>query len=122
MQIWPRTTSRNAGAAMLTLLSGATMMLAGYVGQTQCWRTAAFITLPGGALIATALWLAFGDRALPWRTETGGSHAAVTGLVLFSGALMIFAGFAGAAWGPFWAMLVASGGGLVIAAAFWLEK
>ena len=47
-----------AAAAAITLLSGAVMMLAGYVGHAETWTAAGFITIPGGILILAAFVLA----------------------------------------------------------------
>ena len=48
---------RALGAA-LTLVSGAAMMLAGYIGHTESWTIAGLITVPGGSVILAAFALA----------------------------------------------------------------
>jgi hypothetical protein len=114
-------------AAAVTLLSGAVMTFAGYVGQTDSWRTAGFITIPGGVLILSALTLARwadgsegGVLALGGAPRAGGVR--VMTLTLISGAVMVLAGYAGAASG--WALtpLLATMGGLVIGGAFALDR
>src|SRR5436190_7616401 len=59
----PMTESRRLrlAAAALTLLSGALMTLAGYIGQTESWARAGLITIPGGIVILAAS--ALGRRA-----------------------------------------------------------
>jgi 2-keto-3-deoxy-galactonokinase len=53
-----------ACAAALTLLSGAVMMLAGYIGHTESWTSAGLITIPAGIAILAAFALARrADRA-----------------------------------------------------------
>jgi hypothetical protein len=41
-------------SAALTLLSGALMVLAGYVGGTESWVAAGFIAILGGLVILAA--------------------------------------------------------------------
>ena len=38
----------------LTLVSGAVMVFAGYIGGTESWVAASLITIPGGLLILAA--------------------------------------------------------------------
>ena len=115
-----------AWAAALTLLSGAVMMLAGYVGNTGGWVTASFITVPGGVVILAALGLARrADRADGQTVRRGGSQrpaAATMGATLLSGGVMVFAGYAGSAWGWALAVPLAAVGGLVIGVAFVLDR
>jgi hypothetical protein len=114
-------------AAAVTLLSGAVMTFAGYVGQTDCWRTAGFITIPGGVLILAALTLARradGSEG-PVLTLGGVPHAGrigVMALTLVSGAVMVSAGYAGSASGWGLTPLLATAGGLLIGGAFALDR
>jgi hypothetical protein len=116
-----------AFAAALTLLSGAVMTLAGYIGQTESWTAAGLITIPGGIVILAAFALARGaDRAngqtvAPSRSQPAGRVAAAAA-TLVSGGVMVLAGYAGAAWGWGLAVPLATVGGLVIGAAFALER
>jgi len=70
------------GAGALTLLSGALMVLAGYVGNTGSWASAGFITIPGGVVILAAFALArradsaAGQTVAPSRSRRAGSAAA----------------------------------------------
>jgi hypothetical protein len=48
----------------LTLLSGAMMVLAGYVGGTESWAAAGFIAILGGLVILAA-------RAVDRKTDSG---------------------------------------------------
>jgi hypothetical protein len=114
-------------AAALTQLSGAVMVLAGYIGNTESWTTAGFITIPGGVVILAAFGLASrADRADGQTVAPSGSHkpgrAAAMGATLLSGAVMVFAGYAGSAWGWGLAVPLAIVGGLVIGAAFVLDR
>jgi hypothetical protein len=113
-------------AAALTLLSGAVMMLAGYVGHTESWTTGGLITVPGGVVILAAFAFAraadrAGDRT-PARRGNGARQAGAMAATLLSGGVMVFAGFAGAA--SSWALAagLAIMGGLVIAAAFVIDR
>ena len=114
-------------AAALALLSGAVMMLAGYVGNTERWTSAGFITLAGGVLILAAFAFARrADRAAGQKVAPSGSHrpgrAATTAATLLSGGVMVFAGYAGSAWGWALAVPLAAVGGLVIGVAFALGR
>lgn len=113
-----------AAAAALTLLSGLLMMFAGYVGQTESWATAALITIPGGIVILVASALAHrADRADgPAPASRRGAPPAAMGAILLSGGVMVFAGYAGSAWGWGLAATVASLGGLIIGLAFALAR
>jgi hypothetical protein len=114
-------------AASLTLLSGAVMVLAGHVANTGTWTIAGFITIPGGLLILAALGLARRADRADGRTAapSGGRRpglAATIGATLLSGAVMVFAGYAGSAWGWGLAAPLATVGGLVIGAAFVFDR
>jgi hypothetical protein len=116
-----------AAATTITLLSGAVMMLAGYVGHTECWITAGFITTPGGILIFAALALArkagAADRHPVARTGSQRLwRAGVMGATLLSGGLMVLAGYTGSALGWGLAAPVATVGGLVVGGAFALDR
>src|SRR3979409_1808025 len=93
-----------AVAAILTLLSGAVMMLAGYIGHTESWTSAGLITIPAGIAILAAFALARrADRAdgravAPGPSNRGGRAAAMAATLL-SGGVMVMAGYAGSAWG-----------------------
>ena len=106
-------------AAALTLLSGALMMAAGYVGATATWTAAAPITIPGGIVILGAL-------ALAGRAEGAGgqpvARLATMAVVLASGGVMVLAGYAAAEWCPALALALATLGGAVIAGAFVLNR
>jgi hypothetical protein len=116
-----------AAAAAITLLSGAVMMLAGYVGHAESWTTAGFITIPGGSLVLAA-------RALARRTAGADGHpvarsgrhraqaAGAIAATLFSGGVMVMAGYAGSAWGWGLAAPLAMLGGLVVGVAFALDR
>jgi uncharacterized membrane-anchored protein len=109
-----------ASAAGLTLLSGAVMVFAGYVGDTGCWAGAALITIPGGVLIVAAF--AFARRAAHGRRPVSSRPGIETvAATLLSGAVMVFAGYAGSAWGWLLALPLTTVGGLVIAVAFVLD-
>jgi hypothetical protein len=105
-------------AAGLTLLSGAVMVFAGYIGDSACWAGAALITIPGGVLIAAAFVFARRADGRPGGSRPG---AAIVATTLLSGGVMVFAGYAGSAWGWALALPLATVGGLVIAAAFVLD-
>jgi hypothetical protein len=114
-------------AAALTLLSGAVMMLAGYLGHTESWTTAGFIALPGGSVILAAF--AFARRAeradgrVP--APAGGHRAGRAGALaatLLSGGVMVFAGYAASAWGWGLAAALATVGGLVVCIAFAFDR
>lgn len=116
-----------AFAAALTLLSGAVMMLAGYIGHTESWTPAGLITIPGGIVILAAFALARrADRADGQTVAPSGSHrggrVAAMAATLLSGGVMVLAGYAGSAWGWGLAVPLATVGGLVIGAAFAVER
>jgi hypothetical protein len=111
-----------AAAAAITLLSGAVMMLAGYVGHTETWTTAGFITIPGGILILAAFVLARrADGADRHPVARTGNHLArrvgAMAATLLSGGVMMLAGYAGSAWGWGLAAPLAMVGGLVVGVA-----
>lgn len=116
-----------AAAAGITLLSGAVMMLAGYVGHTDCWAIAGLIAIPGGSLILAALALARkagdGHRHPPARTDSRrGQGAGVVAVTLVSGGVMVLAGYAGSESGWGLAAMLALVGGVVVSAAFALDR
>jgi hypothetical protein len=113
-----------AFAAALTLLSGAVMMLAGYIGHTESWTPAGLITIPGGIVILAAFVLARrADRAGGQTVAPSRSHrVAAIAATLLSGGVMVLAGYAGSAWGWGLAVPLAIVGGLVIGAAFAVER
>ena len=115
-----------AVAAVLTLLSGAVMMLAGYIGHTESWTTAGFITIPGGVLILAAFALAgradLVDGRTPAPSASRAGRAGAMGGTLLSGGVMVFAGYAAAAWGWGLAALLATVGGLVVGIAFAVDR
>jgi len=110
-------------AAALTLLSGAVMMSAGYVGETGSWTIAGLIAIAGGFVILAAFAVARrtgqsdGRRAAPGGRFRARPSGAMAGTLL-SGGVMVFAGRAGSAWGWGIAAALATVGGLVIGAAF----
>ncbi|SRR6266511_4031382 len=112
-------------AAALTLLSGGLMMFAGYVGESASWTAAGFITIPGGIVILGALALAgraerVDGHAVPGRHRF--DRLVVMTVVSLAGGVMVFAGYAAAAWT--WALAVPLSmlGGVVIWAAFVLGR
>ena len=114
-------------AAALTLLSGAVMMLAGYVGHSASWTTAGLITLPGGIVILAAFAVARrADRADGRTIAPHSSHRATSAgamaVTLLSGGVMVLAGYAASAWGWGLAALLAIVGGLLIGAAFAFDR
>jgi hypothetical protein len=117
-----------AVAAVLTLLSGAVMMLAGYfyIGHTESWTTAGFITIPGGVLILAAFALAgradLVDGRTPAPSASRAGRAGAMGGTLLSGGVMVFAGYAAAAWGWGLAALLAAVGGLLVSIAFAVDR
>jgi hypothetical protein len=114
-------------AAALTLLSGAVMMLAGYVAESDGWAPAGFISIAGGIVILAAFALArradqaAGRTAAPGRRPRGGA-AVVIGATLLSGGVMVFAGYAASAWGWGWAAPLAVVGGVIIGVAFLVDR
>jgi len=124
-----------AAAAAITLLSGAVMMFAGYVGHTDCWAIAGFITTPGGILILGALALArrvespdshqlarTGSHQLARTDSHRARRVDVMAAVLLSGGVMVLAGYTGSAWGWGLAAPLAIVGGLVVGVAFALDR
>jgi hypothetical protein len=117
-----------AAAVAITLLSGAVMMLAGYVGHTETWTTAVFITIPGGILILAAFALARrvdgadGRHPVARTASDRGRHAAALVVTLLSGGVMVLAGYAGSAWGWGLAAPLAMVGGLVVGVGFALDR
>jgi hypothetical protein len=114
-------------AAALTLLSGAVMMLAGYLGHTESWAAAGFISIPGGIVILAASALARrAERADGRVLAPAGSHrtgrAGAMATTLLSGGVMVLAGYAAAAWSWGLAAALATMGGVVVAAAFALDR
>jgi hypothetical protein len=113
--------------AAIRLLSGAVMMLAGYIGHTESWTTAGFITIPGGILILVARALArTADPPAGQTVAPGGHHpaerVAAKALTLLSGGVMVLAGYAGPAWGWGLALPLAAVGGVLIGVAFALDR
>ena len=112
-----------AAAAALILLSGALMMAAGYIGQSESWAAAGLTTIPGGIVILAASALAHrADRADGRARASRDGRAARTGRILVSGGVMVFAGYAAAAWGWAPAAALASVGGLIVGSAFVLAR
>jgi hypothetical protein len=115
-----------ATAAALTLLSGALMMSAGYIGQSESWATAWLITIPGGLVILTASALGRrADRVDGRAPAPTASRAALPGAmarILLSGGVMVFAGYAASAWGWAPALALATLGGLIIAMTLGLAR
>src|SRR5437868_5402806 len=114
-------------AAALTLLSGAVMMLAGYIGHTESWTIAGFITVPGGIVILAAFALARrADRADDRTVALGSNHragrAGALATTLLSGGVMVLAGYAASAWGWGLAAALATVGGLVVGIAFAFDR
>jgi 2-keto-3-deoxy-galactonokinase len=114
-------------AATLTLLSGAVMMLAGYIGHRESWAIAGFITVPGGIVILAAFALARrADRVDDQPVASSGNHRAIRAgalaATLLSGGVMVFAGYAASAWGWGLAAVLATVGGLVVFIAFAFDR
>jgi hypothetical protein len=113
-------------AATLTLLSGALMMSAGYIGQSESWTTAWLLTIPGGIVILAAS--ALGRRAdrvdgrAPASTTSRAALRGAMARILLSGGVMVFAGYAASAWGWTPALALATLGGLIIAMALGLAR
>jgi hypothetical protein len=115
-----------AAAVAITLLSGAVMMSAGYLGHTESWTTAGFITIPGGILILAAFGLARradgADGHPVARTGSRARRVGARGATLLSGGVMVLAGYAGSAWGWGLAVPLAILGGLVVGIASALDR
>jgi hypothetical protein len=112
-----------AFATALTLLSGAVMMAAGYVGGTESWMAAGFITVPGGLVILAAFSLIrqadrAENRAVASSRSYRGSRIAAAVATLLSGGVMVLAGYAASEWSWGLAALLATAGGLAIGVAF----
>jgi putative Mn2+ efflux pump MntP len=108
----------DASAVALTLLSGAAMMAAGYVGGTESWIAAGLIAVFGGLVIFAALALTRRADQTDSRSRSHrGSRVLTAAATLLSGGVMVLAGYAASAWGWGLAALLATTGGLVIAAA-----
>ena len=118
--------------AVLTMASGWTMVLAGYVAYTGSWAAGALITLPAGPIILVALATAAradrvgGDTAVVGDSAVAGRFVvpgvAVIALTLLSGAVMFFAGCAIAAWGWAPVLPITTVGGVIILIAFALDR
>jgi putative Mn2+ efflux pump MntP len=107
------------------MLSGAVMMLAGYLGQTESWALAGLIAIPGGLVILAAFALSRRDRAESREAPASGSSPvapASAAVTLFSGGVMVFAGYAASVWGWCAAATLATLGGLMVGAAFALDQ
>lgn len=117
---------RHGAAAALTLLSGALMMVAGYLGHTESWATAGLVAIAGGVVIVAAFAVArAADRTNDFAPAPEGTSARRSEgftSTLLSGGLMVFAGYAGAAWSWALAAALALMGGLVIASAFLVAR
>jgi hypothetical protein len=112
-----------AAAAALTLLSGALMMAAGYVGASASWTAAGVITIPGGIVILAALALARrAERIDGQPVPSFRPRFAVMTVVFLAGGVMVFAGYAAATWTWVLALPVALLGGMVIGTAFVLDR
>jgi hypothetical protein len=98
------------------------MMSAGFIAQSESWATAWLITIPGGVVILAAFALARrADRADGRALAPRDGRVALPGAmvwILLSGGVMVFAGYAGSAWGWGPALALATLGGLIIAMAF----
>ena len=118
--------SLRAASVALTLVSGALMMLAGYIGYTGSWATGVLITIPGGFVILAAFAAAIrADQTARDAAAKGPalqSGGAVIAAIVLSGAVMFFAGCAVAAWGWAAALALATLGGLIVSAAFALSR
>ena len=117
-----KTLRLRAFATALTLLSGALMMAAGYVGGAESWIAAGFITIPGGLVILAAFALnRRADRAdkrtVASSPSNRGLRIAAAVATLLSGGVMVLAGYAASEWGWGLAALLATAGGLVIGVA-----
>ncbi len=95
------------------------MTSAGYVGHTESWTAGMLVTIPGGVVILAAFALArAADRADGRPAAPHGYRAGAIGALgwtLLSGAVMVLAGYALAAWGWIPAAALATVGGVVIA-------
>jgi len=99
------------------------MVLSGYIGRSESWTTAGFITIPGGIVILAAFALVrradrVDGRMLAPSGSPGAGRVGAMGATLLSGGVMVFAGYAGSAWCWALAAAVATVGGLLVGAAF----
>ena len=111
-------------AAVLTLVSGALMVLAGHLWHESGWSSAAWSALAAGALILLA-------HAAARRADRGARPESVAprraprpaamATTLLSGAIMVLAGYAGSAWSWVLTPLLALVGGVVIVVAFTVD-
>ena len=108
-------------AAALTLVSGGTMMAAGYLGDREGWLVAGLVTIPGGLIIFVAFALARKAEAETgdWDWNVSGPAMAV---ILLSGGVMVLAGYAFSAWWWGLAPFLATAGGVLIVLAFAIER
>jgi len=100
------------------------MVLAGYLWHESGWSSAAWSATAAGVLILLAHAAARrADRgARPASVEPRrGRNPAAMAATLLSGAIMVFAGYAGAAWSWVLTPLLALVGGAVILLAFRLD-
>jgi peptidoglycan/LPS O-acetylase OafA/YrhL len=108
-------------AAVLTLVSGALMVLAGHLWHDSGWSSAAWSAVAAGALILLAHAAArrADRRARPESVvPRRGPRPAAMATTLLSGAIMVLAGYAGSAWSWVLAPLLALIGGVVVVVAF----
>jgi hypothetical protein len=136
---------RLVAIVVLTLGAGAVMATAGYLFRTRGWATAGPTTIPAGVLISTAFAIAAGiakatgpdqpATRVPWHRHArrmalmlvvpiGGDGAPVLAqiasgvLALLSGAILVFGGYAGAAWSWWLLPPLVLASGLTISGAF----
>jgi len=103
-------------ATWLILLSGAFMVWAGYVVVTGGLATALWITLPAwGTIEAAFALIRRADRSAGWPGLSWPARVREEGVVLFAGAVMMAAGYAGGAWSWLLAVPLVVIGGLVVA-------
>jgi peptidoglycan/LPS O-acetylase OafA/YrhL len=111
-------------STVLTLLSGALLVLAGYLWHKSGWSSATWSAVAAGVLILLAQAAARradrGARAESQVPRQGRKPAAMAATLL-SGAIMVLAGYAGAAWSWVLTPLLALLGGVVVVAAFRLD-
>jgi peptidoglycan/LPS O-acetylase OafA/YrhL len=110
-------------SAVLTLLSGALMVLAGYLWHKSGWSSATWSSAAAGVLILLAHAAARrADRgARPESEVRRARRPAAMVATLLSGAIMVLAGYAGSAWSWMLTPLLALVGGVVIVVAFRLD-
>jgi peptidoglycan/LPS O-acetylase OafA/YrhL len=111
-------------ATVLTLLSGGLMVLTGYLWHESGWSSATWSAVAAGVLIliahAAARRAESGARPEPVAPRRGQRLAAMATTFL-SGAIMVLAGYAGAAWSWVLTPLLALVGGVVVLVAFRLD-